>query len=160
MRIQWQAPGSLLPCPQRTRAHSADQVRTLARSIAAFGLDQPLVADDQGMIVKGHARREAALLLNLDAVPVLVRSDLTPMEIRALRIADNKCAEADWHWNTLKKELNELTRLGSHCLETGFCADELDSLDEDAPEIVFPEYDERILKAGPRCPFCGQSHVR
>ncbi len=160
LQIEWQNPGALQSYPRRIRAHPRKQVQRLAESIAAFGLDQPLVTDIYGVLIKGHARREAAMLLDLPAVPVLVRRDLTPEQVRTLRIADNKCAADDWHWNALKTELAGL--VSNDRGTTGFDPDELDALlHGDAPGITFPEFDERVCGDNIwTCPHCGGRLVR
>jgi hypothetical protein len=68
-------------------------VEAVARSIAQFGWRQPIVVEQQNVIVVGHTRYKAAQRLGLTAVPVHVATDLTPEQIRAYRIADNKLAE-------------------------------------------------------------------
>ena len=68
-------------------------VDTVAKSIAEFGFRQPIVVDKDGVIVVGHTRYKAALLLKLKTVPVHVAADLTPQQVRAYRLADNRLAE-------------------------------------------------------------------
>ena len=61
------------------------------------------------VIIAGHTRREASILAGLDRVPYIVRDDLTPEQVKAYRIADNKLAElSNWDDELLKKELFEL----------------------------------------------------
>ena len=67
--------------------HAADAV---ARSIEEFGWRQPIVADEQGVIVMGHTRLKAAQKLGLENVPVHVAKGLSPEQAKALQIADNK----------------------------------------------------------------------
>ncbi len=157
--IQWQSPRALQSYPRRLRVHNQEQVRRLAASIARYGLDQPLVSDSYGVLIQGRARREAAILLNLATVPVLVREDLIPDQARALRIAANKCAADDWHWNALRDELTELD--SAEAADLGFAQDELETLLRCVPpEITFPEYDERVCKDVRSCPYCGGTIVR
>ena len=66
-----------------------------AESIRAFGWRQPIVVDEQGVIIIGHSRLAAAKLLKLDAVPVHVARGLSDAQVRALRVADNKTAELE-----------------------------------------------------------------
>lgn len=162
MLVEWRDPRVLRPYGRALKAHPAAQLQRIAESIAAFGFDQPIVLDTRGVVVKGHARREAALQLGLAEVPVVVRRDLAPEHIRPLRIADNKCAESDWHWEALRAELNALRAAGAKSMRTGWFPDELEALLDDAPpEIAFQQYDERIYPHGlATCPRCGERFVR
>ena len=76
------------PPPQRRRR------RRRRRSIREFGFRQPIVVDEDGVIIVGHTRWKAAQKLGLDKVPVHVATDLTPEQIKAYRIADNQTRRA------------------------------------------------------------------
>jgi len=89
-------------------------VDAVAASLKEFGFRQPIVVDSDGVIVCGHTRFKAALKLGLAKVPVHVAKDLTPEQIKAYRIADNKTADlAQWDYEILPIELSEL-------MDTGF----------------------------------------
>jgi ParB-like chromosome segregation protein Spo0J len=60
-RIEWRDPRSLTPYSNNAKTHPTEQVDKIAASIAAFGFDQPIVVDGEGVIIKGHGRREASL---------------------------------------------------------------------------------------------------
>src|SRR5205809_6596917 len=86
-------------------------VDAVAASIREFGFRQPIVVDRKGTIIVGHTRYKAALKLGLKKVPVHVAKDLTPAQIKAYRLADNKTAElADWDHDRLVEELLELEK--------------------------------------------------
>jgi hypothetical protein len=116
------------PYPNNPRVlrNAAEKV---AESIKAFGWRQPIVVDADGIIIAGHSRHAAAQLLKLKTVPVHVAKDLTPEQVRALRVADNKTAEfAQWDDAKLADELAEiLAGLGS-IAATGFSQSEFDAL--------------------------------
>ena len=170
LRIVWRDPKELTPYANNAKAHPVSQIDKVAASIAAFKFDQPLVVDAQGVIIKGHARREAALRLGLAKVPVIVRADLSETEAKALRLADNRVAESDW----LNQELSlELEALRGHDFDlelTGFDQAELDRLlsatiDDAAaapPDVGFKEYDESVAREVPTvtCPYCGKSFAK
>ena len=83
-----------------------DAVDAVAASIREFGFRQPIVVDADGVIIVGHTRYKAAQKLGLEKVPVHVAKDLTPEQIKAYRIADNKTAElAEWNFELLPIEL-------------------------------------------------------
>ena len=84
-------------------------VDAVANLIQEFGFRQPIVVDADGVIICGHTRYKAAQKLGLDEVPVHVAKDLTPEQIKAYRIADNKIGQiADWDYELLPIELEGL----------------------------------------------------
>jgi DNA modification methylase len=106
-----------------------DAVDAVAASIREFGFRQPIVVDTEGVIICGHTRYKAALKLGLEKVPVHVAKDLTPEQIKAYRIADNKTAElAEWNYDLLPIELGELQAANYDLGLLGFDQDELAKL--------------------------------
>lgn len=90
----------------RRNDHAVDAV---AASIREFGFKVPIVIDAQGVIVTGHTRYKAAQKLGLTEAPCIRADDLTPEQVRAFRLADNKVGElADWDFDELQSELLEL----------------------------------------------------
>ena len=82
----------------------------VAESIRAFGFKVPIIIDGNNIIIAGHTRLKAARRLGLASVPCIVADDLTPEQIKAFRLADNKVGElAEWDFEALEKELAELT---------------------------------------------------
>lgn len=101
-------------------------VAAVAESIGRFGFRQPIVVDEAGVIVCGHTRFKAAQRLGLESVPVHVAEELTPEQVRAYRIADNKTNElATWDMELLPIELSELQGAGIDWSLLGFDEDEL-----------------------------------
>jgi DNA modification methylase len=99
---------SIKPYERNPRIND-DAVAAVASSLREFGFRQPIVVDSDGTIIAGHTRYKAALQLGLTKVPVHVAIDLTPEQVRAYRIADNKTGEiAEWDLNILPIELAEL----------------------------------------------------
>jgi DNA modification methylase len=106
-----------------------DAVDAVAESIRRFGFRQPIVIDADGVIVAGHTRFRAAQRLGLATVPVHVATDLTPDEVRAYRLADNKTAElASWDDAMLSIELDALRGAGIDWTLLGFNEEELAKL--------------------------------
>ncbi|HPD48694.1 MAG TPA: ParB N-terminal domain-containing protein [Anaerohalosphaeraceae bacterium] len=101
-------------------------VDAVAASLRAVGFRQPIVVDPDGVIVCGHTRYKAAKQLGLKKVPVHVATDLTPAQIKAYRIADNKTADlATWDYEILPIELSQLTEAGFDMEAFGFDESEL-----------------------------------
>lgn len=98
----------LLPYANNPRLNDG-AVDAVAASIKEFGFKVPIVVDSDGVIVTGHTRLKAAKKLGLDKVPVIVASDLTPEQVKAFRLADNKTSElAEWDLGKLDIELGEI----------------------------------------------------
>lgn len=98
----------VIPYENNVKIHDESQVAKIAQSIDELGWDQPIVVDASGVIIKGHGRRLAAISLGLTRVPVWKRDDLTPEQVRAARLADNRVAISDIDVNLLQKELADL----------------------------------------------------
>ena len=104
-------------------------VDAVASSIREFGFRQAIVVDPDGVIICGHTRYKAAQKLGLEKVPVHVAKDLTPDQIKAYRIADNKTAElSEWNFDLLPIELSQLGEAGFDLDLLGFGKDELAEL--------------------------------
>jgi ParB-like chromosome segregation protein Spo0J len=89
MQIEMRPIGSVRPYDNNPRINDA-AVAAIAASIKEFGFRQPLVVDAEGVIVVGHTRYKAALLLGMTEVPVHVAHGLTPAQAQAYGIADNQ----------------------------------------------------------------------
>lgn len=106
-----------------------EAVDAVAASIKEFGFKVPIVLDSEGVIVAGHTRWKAALKLQLEEVPCVVADDLSPEQIKAFRLADNKVAElAYWNEEALAKELEEIADIDMSAF--GFDGEESDLGDE------------------------------
>jgi len=155
MEIELRPLTDVKPYEQNPRFNDT-AIDAVAESIRRFGFRQPIVVDGDGVIVCGHTRWKAAQKLRLEQVPVHVARDLTPEQIRAYRIADNKTAElAGWDLDLLPIELAELQGTGIDWSLLGFDQDELAKLLggelkeglTDPDEIPAPP-DEAITKPG------------
>src|SRR5215470_14478841 len=125
MLVEMRPIGSIRPYKNNPR-HNDAAVDAVAASIRAFGFRQPVVVDEDGVIVVGHTRYKAALKLGMTEVPVHVATGLTPAQLRAYRIADNQTATiATWDDDKLPIELAALQQEGFNLELTGFDADEL-----------------------------------
>ena len=104
-------------------------VEAVANSIKEFGFQQPIVVDKDFVVVVGHTRLKAAEQLGLTEVPVVIAENLTPEQVQAYRIADNKTGEiAEWNYDLLPIELRDLQEKDFDLSLLGFDTDELDRL--------------------------------
>ena len=98
----------LTPYAGNAKKHDSTQIANVAESIRQFGFVQPIVIDRDGVIVIGHCRALAAEKLGMKEVPCVCVDDLTPEQVKALRIVDNKSNESEWDFDILPDELAEL----------------------------------------------------
>lgn len=127
------------PYSNNPRKISEEAIQRVAASIREFGFKQPIVIDSNSVIIAGHTRLKAAELLGLETVPVIRADDLTPEQVKAYRLADNKVAEAtDWDMNALDKELAEILDIDMD--EFGF---DITDIDPDAfdDDFTLPDGD-------------------
>ena len=97
LSVIYQDPGQLHPNPRNARTHSSAQIHQICASIRQFGFVTPVLVDASGMIVAGHGRVAAAKRLGLVSIPTVRVDHLSPAELRAFVIADNKIAlNAGW----------------------------------------------------------------
>lgn len=98
-------------------------VDMVAKSIEEFGFKNPIIIDENNVIIAGHTRLKAAEKLGIIEVPIIMASDLTPEQVKAFRIADNKTHEfSEWDEDLLKLELEGIDGF------TGFDIDEIEEL--------------------------------
>lgn len=144
----------LVPYDKNAKVHDAEQVGKIAKAIREFGWDQPIVVDKDGVIIKGHGRRLAAISLGMTKVPVLVRSDLTPEQVKAARLSDNRVAQGEIDSKLLEEELRNLKGLKFNLDHLGFDDKELAFLTEDLTEMnidaLIEDLDEEVNEQAER----------
>jgi DNA modification methylase len=125
MDVQLRPVTSIKPYEKNPRLND-QAVDAVAASIKQFGFRQPIVVDEEGVIIVGHTRYKAALKLGLAEVPVHVATGLTPAQIKAYRIADNQTASlSQWNFDLLPLELAELQKVNFDLNLTGFSAEDI-----------------------------------
>lgn len=141
--VEWVSPNALKPFAQNARTHPEKQLQRLTRAIQEFGFTAPVLVAEDGTVLAGHARMEAARRIGMPKVPTLRIVGLSPAQQRAYVIADNRLAElAGWDKTTLALELSGLVDLGFEIDLTGFGMAEADMLigpDAKAEETPPPE---------------------
>jgi DNA modification methylase len=126
------------------RRHSKKQIRKIAASITTFGFIVPVLIDRHNNVIAGHGRLLACRELGISEAPTLCLDHLTPPQIRAFMIADNRLSEiATWDDRLVAEQLRDLSLLDlDFSVEvTGFEVGEIDlriaSLDDEPePETV------------------------
>lgn len=125
----------IVPYENNAKLHPPEQISKLARSILELGWDQPIVVDKNGVIIKGHGRRLAAMKLGLEKVPVVVRDDLTDEQVKASRLADNKVTSTQYDTDLLQLDISDLHSLDFDLTILGYDEKELDFLTTDLGAI-------------------------
>ena len=157
----------LKPYANNPRLNDA-AVDAVAASIKNFGFKVPIILDRDGEIIAGHTRLKAAQKLKMKTVPVIIADDLTPEQVKAFRLADNKVGElAGWDFEKLDLELEEIDMDMS---QFGFVDDlpdmgELDGeKDEDEKIVVhitfdtFAEYEKHETAVKEFADSCGAKY--
>lgn len=152
--VEWLGVETLTPYANNPRKNDAT-VPYLKNSIQRFGFRVPLVIDKDGVIVTGHTRLKAALELGMERVPCVRADDLTPEQIKAFRLVDNKVQElSGWDFDKMDEELSALENFDM--TDFGFSADGDNNLSDfftDAEETGEKE----SKKITVTCPECGKS---
>ncbi len=160
MKIELWPIDKLIPYARNARKIPQGAIDKVAASIKEFGWRQPIVVDGDRVVVAGHVRLLAAKQLGEKEVPVHVATGLTPGQIKAFRLMDNRShQESGWDMELLAPEMAELQALAMDAALSGFDADEISKfLDSGAwdgkPPDSFKEYDETIPTEH-ECPKCG-----
>jgi ParB-like chromosome segregation protein Spo0J len=121
------------PYEQNAKLHDAKQVAKIAASIKKFGWrGNPIVVDEDGVILAGHGRRLAAIELGRTHVPVEVVKGMSDDEKKAYRLADNRVAVSVMDSELLQKEL---ASLANYDLDDIFDKKELAFFESDLGEL-------------------------
>ena len=103
------------------RLHSAGQIEQIKASMLAFGFTNPLLVDEDGVLIAGHGRVLAARKLGLDDIPCMIATGWTDAQKRAYILADNQLAlNANWDTEFLAIELGELASMDFDVSLMGF----------------------------------------
>ena len=126
------------------RKWSAQAVAKVGSSIKTYGWRQPVVVDREEVIVIGHLRRAAGKSVGEKQCPVHVADNLTPQQIRGLRLADNRTSqESVWDDELLARELQQLSEADFDLSLSGFDPREMEDL------LTLPDNDEQADVAPP-----------
>lgn len=141
MNIIEKPTNEVIPYEKNPRIND-NAVPAVMKSIEEFGFKVPIVIDKNGTIVTGHTRLKAAKKLGMKTVPCIVADDLTPEQIKAFRLADNKVAEAaEWDMELLNEELDGIIDIDMSDFNFGDITDSPSSEDvveDDGENIELP----------------------
>jgi len=135
LEIKYVATADLIPYARNAKTHPPEQISQIAGSLRGFGFLNPVIVDKELSIIAGHGRVLAAQKLGLDEVPTLSVEHLTPTQVKAFRLADNRIAQnGDWDKEILGIELIDLKDLGVDLSDLGFDLDDAEIEPPDVPE--------------------------
>lgn len=128
-KLEYIALDDLKAYERNTRTHSEEQIVQLKNSITEFGFTNPILIDEDNVIIAGHGRSVAARELGMKEVPCLRLTGLSEVQRKALRIADNQLAlNAGWDEELLRMELEDIKGEGFDLNVIGFSLDELEEI--------------------------------
>lgn len=134
-KVEMWAVDRLIPYDKNAKIHTETQIESLAKVIKSQGWDVPIVVDKDGVIIKGHGRRLAAIHMGLKEVPVICRTDLTPAQVRAARLSDNRVALTDFDTTMIREEIAALNTEGFDVSLMGFDTKEIDMMIKDLDSV-------------------------
>lgn len=126
----------LVPYAKNAKKHPPEQIEKLATAIKEFGWTQPIVVDANGVIIIGHGRRLAAMHLGLKKVLVDVRRDLTPEQVDALRLSDNRVTSTEYDMALIQEELQRLAEMDFDLGVIGFDEREIEFSTDDLGDMA------------------------
>jgi DNA modification methylase len=129
LTVVYRPVGDLKPDPRNARTHPKRQIEQLRASILQFGFTNPVLVDEESVLIAGHGRLRAAKEIGLPTVPTIELAGLSGVQKKALRLADNKIAlNAGWDLEILKLELADIGTLDVDfdLSLTGFASGEID----------------------------------
>ena len=153
MEIIYKSTKEIKPYENNPRNNN-EAVEKVAVSITDYGFRVPIIIDSNNVIVAGHTRYKAALKIGCESVPCIVIDDLTPEQIRAYRLVDNKTAEySSWDFEMLEKELK--------CLDIDISEFEFpdlgETLDISDDDFYTDETVKNVKVKSIKCPHCGET---
>lgn len=144
MDITMKRISEVIPYENNPRENN-EAAEVIAESIREFGFKNPIILDADNVIVCGHARLKAAMLLGLEEVPTITVDELTPAQIHAFRIAENKTSElAGWNYEALQQEFEWLQAEDFDLNLTGF--NEYEQTEYGMPDAVPEKLDKEEFK--------------
>jgi len=149
---------------KNARKHSPAQIQQISESIRRFGFLQPIVISQENVVQAGNGRLEAARILGLKTVPAIRAEGLTPAELRAYALVDNRLSEtSDWDKEMLKLEIEDLSlNMDFDLSPLGFSPDEISGLLNDGwndANFSVPDKEPKAKEKEPNqitCPYCNK----
>ncbi len=126
LRIEYWDIERLVPYENNPRKND-HAVGKMVHVLSEVGFVTPVLAKSDGSLIDGHLRLKAALASGIATIPVIPIDDLTPEQVRSLRILINRSATwAEWDEDALMHEMQLLLNADFDLSLTGFDQGEID----------------------------------
>lgn len=136
--IEYRPVGALKEAERNSRKHTPEQVEQIAASMKQFGWTMPVLIDEGGVLIAGHARLSAAKLLGYDKAPCLVATGWSEAKKTAYQIADNKLSEnSTWDDDILQAQIRDLNDADFSLDVLGFPSFQIDGFLNGADDALF-----------------------
>lgn len=136
--------GKIIPYPQNPRTHTEEQIKLIASSMKDDGVIAPILVDENGVIIYGHGRREAAIESGFNNYPVCIARGWSEKRKRSVRIKDNSLSLlSGWDTSLLRIEVNDLKMAGYEIDLLGFSDKQIASY---LPEPAAPQNPNEIVE--------------
>lgn len=140
--------------PENPRRHSLDQIEQIQRSLRKFRWVFPVLIDETGMLIAGHGRVRAAIMMGWESAPVIVARGWSEDEKRAYMIADNEiAAKSDWDPKMIRADIKKLQASNFDISLVGFTEEELLKMTLDPKDKLIGDPKEITMI---ECPTCGR----
>jgi len=137
LAVEYVSTSEIKPYKNNPKIHKSKQIQQIVNSISEFRFNNPILVDENNVIIAGHGRLLAANHLNMPRVPVIKLTHLSDAQKKAYRIADNKLTEnGEWDFDLLKIEFEDLSHLelDFNLDITGFDTADIDIMLDDSPK--------------------------
>lgn len=129
MAIEWLPIDEIKEYSGNANIHPDDQIDAIAESIRQFGISKPVLVDAENVLITGHGTRLGAIRAGLTTIPVIKKTNWSPRQISAYRLADNQLAKRSrYDFEKLSNEIDALLNQDFDLSALGFNEQELDAL--------------------------------
>jgi ParB-like chromosome segregation protein Spo0J len=141
---------------ENVNVHNSKSLEKIANSLKEFGFINPIVIDDNNIVIAGNGRLEASRRLKIDSIPCIRAKHLSEVQLRAFAIADNRVAEESFFADDLLKgALEELENANYNLDVLGFDSVEIENIfnfehELETEEPTSKDKEEKV------CPHCGE----
>lgn len=90
LKIEYVDLDQLRPYKNNAKIHTAEQIEQIKKSIAEFGMNDPIAVWKNNEIIEGHGRLEACQELGIKEVPIIRLNELTDDKRKAYALVHNQ----------------------------------------------------------------------
>ena len=139
--IEYLAINDLTPYEKNARTHDKNQIEKLKNSLKEFGFINPVIIDENNMILVGHGRIMGAKELGIETVPCIRIKYLTENQKKAYILADNKLSDlGGWDLDLLNEELLsidlDMSMFGFDDIDISIELEEPETMEDEIPEVL------------------------